>query len=112
MSKINWKGITADTVARTVALAIALLNQVFAILGKGTIDIADEQIYQIVSIIFTVATSVIAWWKNNSFTHEAKQADEVLKQLKADKNKVGSEQNADTEDEHVALEPDDESEVE
>lgn len=74
--------IKADTIARTIVLALALVNQVLAIMGKGTIDIAENDIYQVVSLIATIVTSVIAWWYNNSFSHHAIRADEYLKALK------------------------------
>ena len=57
--------ITAETIARTVVLALALLNQVLAICGKGQIQIAENDIYQIVSLTFTAVAAVWSWWKNN-----------------------------------------------
>lgn len=74
--------IKADTIARTIILALALLNQVLAIMGKGTIDIAENDIYQVISLIATIVTSIMAWWYNNSFTHHAIRADEYMKALK------------------------------
>lgn len=75
--------ISSGTIARTIVLVLALINQALAIMGKGTIDIADDTIYQLCSLGATVITSAVAWWKNNSFTQAAKKADEALKQLKS-----------------------------
>lgn len=75
-------GITAGTIARTVCLVLALINQVLAIFGHDSIPIADDMVYQAVSIVFTVVTAVVAWWKNNSFTKTAQVADDTMKQLK------------------------------
>lgn len=72
----------AETIARTVVLALALLNQVLAICGKGQIQIAENDIYQIISLTFTSVASVWSWWKNNSFTQSAIKADEYLNELK------------------------------
>lgn len=72
----------AETVARTIVLALALLNQVLAICGKGQIQIAENDIYQIVSLTFTAVAAVWSWWKNNSFTQNAIKADEYLNELK------------------------------
>ena len=33
----------------------------------------------------TIVTAIIAWWKNNSFTQEAIEADKYLDQLRATK---------------------------
>lgn len=72
----------AETIARTIVLALALLNQVLAICGKGQIEIAENDIYQIVSLTFTAVAAVWSWWKNNSFTQSAIKADEYLNELK------------------------------
>lgn len=72
----------AETIARTVVLALALLNQVLAICGKGQIQIAENDIYQIVSLTFTAVAAVWSWWKNNSFTQNAIKADEYMEELK------------------------------
>ena len=79
MSKNN---ITAGTIARTIVLLLALANQVLAMCGKQILNIADDDIYQVVSIVFTIGASVWSWWKNNSFTQRAIAADEYLKALK------------------------------
>lgn len=76
--------ISADTIARTVILVVALLNQVLAILGKGTINIAENDLYQVISLLFTIGSTIAAWWKNNSFTPAAIEADVRLKELKED----------------------------
>ena len=71
-----------DTIARTIILALALLNQVFAIIGLPQLDIEEDTIYQTITLIFTIGSAVWAWWKNNSFTKEAQYADSVLKSMK------------------------------
>jgi SPP1 family holin len=43
---------------------------------------SDEQIYQGVSAIVAVIATLWAWWKNNSFTKEAIEADEYKKKIK------------------------------
>lgn len=74
--------IKTDTIARTIVLFIALANQVLAISGKEIFPVTEDQIYQIVSLVATIGASVWAWWKNNSFTKPAIEADKVLAQLK------------------------------
>lgn len=74
--------ITAETIARTIVLVIALLNQIFAIFGRDQIPIAEDNVYQLVSILFTIGAAIWSWWKNNSVTQNAIKADEYLKELK------------------------------
>lgn len=74
--------ISNGTIIRTALLILALINQTLTILGKAPIPIDDEQITQLLSLLFTIGTSVWAWWKNNSFTQNAIKADEYLASLR------------------------------
>ena len=73
------------TIARTIILVLALVNQCLSISGHSVIPIENEDIEQLVSVIFTLVTSLVTWWKNNSFTTEAIMADEYKKELKEEK---------------------------
>ena len=77
MKKINLKGVTAQTWARTLVLVLALISQLAVILGKRTEAIDIDQWQEYVTYIFTVGASLVAWWKNNSFTKNAQVADDV-----------------------------------
>lgn len=65
------KNVKSDTIARTVWLLLALINQVLAIAGKDVLPFTQDEVYQFSSLSFTIITSVVAWWKNNSFTNAA-----------------------------------------
>lgn len=43
------------------------------------------ELEQLVSTGLTIATALVSWWKNNSFTPEAIEADDFLCQLKEHK---------------------------
>ena len=77
--------IKQDTIIRTIVLIVALLNQALTIAGKSPLPFEDEAIVEGLSYLFTVASSLWAWWKNNSFTQPAIIADNYLKCLKADR---------------------------
>lgn len=74
--------ISAGTIARTVVLALALINQVLTVLGYKVIDVSDDTINQLISAFFTIGASLVAWWKNNSFTKAALIGDAVMKEEK------------------------------
>ncbi len=74
--------ITAGTVARTVVLLLALINQVLTCLGKSPLPLDDQQLTELISTLFTIGASLAAWWQNNSFTSNAIAADTYLKELK------------------------------
>lgn len=76
MKKFN---ITKGTLIRTILLVLALINQILAVFGKSPIPIDDDTVTNLISTVWTVIASLIAWWKNNSFTDKAIKADKVLK---------------------------------
>jgi len=76
------KKLDAGTLARTIVLFIALLNQIFAISGIAVLDINENDVYQLVSLLFTVGSALVSWWKNNSFSEEAIEGDKLMKELK------------------------------
>lgn len=73
---------TKGTIIRTIILLVALINQLLVAFGKSPLPIDDEQIETLFSTGFTIIASLIAWWKNNSVTKEAIEADEYLRKLK------------------------------
>ena len=78
----NKLQITSGTIARTVILILALVNQVLTATGHSVINISDENVNTLISTGFTIVSALIAWWKNNSFTHAAIKADAVMREDK------------------------------
>lgn len=75
--------VTAGTIARTACLLLALTNQVLSALGKPVLPIESATVEQLVTAGITTVTALIAWWKNNSFTPAALEADKTFDRLKA-----------------------------
>ncbi len=75
------------TLTRTVILVLALINQALAISGKSPLPIDDASVELWISMAWTGVASLWTWWKNNSVTKEAKEADKYLATLKEVKNK-------------------------
>ncbi|WP_458419806.1 phage holin [Bacillus pumilus] len=81
------KNFDKGTVIRTVLLFMALINQTLIIFGKPVLPIEEDQItsladtlYLAGSMIFTIVTTLVAWFKNNYVTDKGKLQKEVLKQ--------------------------------
>ena len=70
----------------SAATWVALLNSLLASFNKSPLPIDNEQLQQLVSTLITVVVAIINWWKNNSFTKEAIEADELFARLKAENN--------------------------
>lgn len=75
------------TVIRTVLLLVALINQTMLMLGKSPLDIQEEQVNQLAdalysagSVIFTIGTTLAAWFKNNYVTEKRKKQRDLLKE--------------------------------
>lgn len=74
--------ITSGTIARTVILILALVNQVLTATGRSIINVSDDDINTLISTGFTIVSALIAWWKNNSFTQSAIKADAAMREDK------------------------------
>lgn len=74
--------VSIATLARTAALAFALANQVSSAIGKPLLPIESSDVEQFVTTGLTIATSVAAWWNNNSFTAAAIEGDKLMNNLK------------------------------
>ena len=82
---MSEKRVKPETIIRTIVLILALANQVLAIYGKQAIPITEDDVYQTVTLIVTVGSALWAWWKNNSFTGPAIEADEYMERLRQEK---------------------------
>lgn len=76
------KNVSKDTIVRTVVLVITLANTLLTAFGKNPLPFSETEIYQAISSVLTVAATIWAWWKNNSFTKAAIKADEYMHELK------------------------------
>lgn len=79
MKKMNFKGVSMQTWARTIVLVLALISQLLVVVGRCTKAIDVDQWQEYVTYALTLISSLWAWWKNNSFTEPAQTADKVLK---------------------------------
>ena len=81
---METKNIKTETIIRTVLLVIALGNQILAALGKSPIPVDDKAVTDLISTAATVIMSLWSWWKNNSFTQAAIEADDYMRELKSE----------------------------
>lgn len=80
MTNLNPVPQDKGAIIRTVVLVVALINQILVSLDYSPLPIEDEEIEMLVSTIFTAAAALVAWWKNNSLTRKARQADKLAKE--------------------------------
>ena len=77
--------IKTETIIRTVVLVVALVNQGLTIFGYCPLPFESAEVESGVAMLLTTGASLWAWWKNNSFTKKAIEADKVLDNLKGAK---------------------------
>ena len=78
----NIKKVKAGTWVRLILLVVSLINMALAAAGKAPISADYDELYTIVSIVFSVLVGVAAYWKNSSFASAAQAADEYLHKQK------------------------------
>ena len=76
------KNVSKETWIRTAVLVVALVNQGLQMAGKQVLPYSSEEVADGLSFGFTAAAALVAWWKNNSFTERAQQADKQMKEVK------------------------------
>ena len=73
-----------QAIVRLVVLVILLVNQTLIVMGWSPLPYTEDQIYEAVSSVATVAVAIWTWYKNNNVTKEAQQAQEYLDKLKGE----------------------------
>lgn len=84
VTKNDVPKISAGTITRIIVLILALVNIVLVIFGKDTIEIAESIIYEGVSALFLVGSSLWAAWKDNPITVGARNVEAHKADLKAE----------------------------
>lgn len=82
MKKINLKGITAEAVTGVFVLLVALTNAVLQMLGYNTLPIADDNISNIVSIVFLIITTLYNTYKNRNVSTASQVAQNITDAIK------------------------------
>ena len=82
LSQINVKDIKPSTYVSAVVLIFTMVNYVLNIMGKPVININENEIAAWVTAIDGVVGIIYSWYKNQSITHPAQVADDIMKILK------------------------------
>ena len=78
MNKLSLRSVEKTTWVRTAVLFAALVNQALVIFGITKNAVDENSLVSVISYLLTVISSIWSWWKNNSFTEKAQQADGFL----------------------------------
>lgn len=61
---------------------LGLINQGLTLTGHSPLPFESQQVADFVAMTWTAAAALWAWWKNNSFTEAAIEADSIKDILK------------------------------
>lgn len=79
---MSIKKVSKETWARTIILVVSLANVALREAGIETLPFTPEQFADGFSVTLAIVASLVAWWKNNSFTAKAQKMDKILKEEK------------------------------
>lgn len=82
MKKVDFSGITAESIVRIAVLILAIVNAVLQMLGHNTLPITEDSLSVIISAIFLGGTSLYAAYKNFNTSTAAQTAQRVTEALK------------------------------
>lgn len=82
MNKINFKGITSESVIGVLALLLALINATLQMFGYNILPINNDDIANIVSTIFLMGTAVWNTWKNRNFSKPSQIGQQITDIIK------------------------------
>ena len=83
MNKINLKGITAETIAGILILLLALINATLQMFGINALPIKNEEVTNIVSTVFLIATALWNTWKNRNISTASQVSQNITDALKS-----------------------------
>ena len=82
MNKINLKGITTEAVTGILILLLALVNATLQMFGINTLPIENDEVTNIVSTVFLIATALWNTWKNRNITTASQVAQNITDSIK------------------------------
>ena len=82
MNKINFKGITSEAVTGVLVLLVSLINAVLQKLGVNALPIENEEVSNMVSIVFLIGATLYNTWKNRNLTSASQTAQRITDSIK------------------------------
>lgn len=74
--------ISKGTIVRTILILLVLVNIVLKKCGIDVIPVDENVVLEFVETAIEIAVLAVGFWKNNSFSKKAIEADAFLKQLR------------------------------
>lgn len=78
----KFKGISKGALIRGGLLVLAIINSTLQLAGYDVLPFTEADVETFLTVVFNFVAMGVAYWKNNSFTKPAKEADEKMKAKK------------------------------
>ena len=76
--------IKSETIARTIALFVVLINTILTSIGLNPFPYSETEVYEGISAVATVIIALWAWWKDNDITQKALARKAKIAELEAE----------------------------
>jgi len=73
--------ISKGTIIRTILMVLVVINMILKANGKSIINISESEIASFIEYTLEIGIIVVNWWYNNSFSANAKKAQQYLNEL-------------------------------
>lgn len=80
--EVDWENVPKGTVVRYIMGAIAIINAVLGSIGVGGLNISENTVYMIVTLIFSIAVIIMNTYKDNPTSKEGILAASIRNTLK------------------------------
>ena len=84
IQSINLQGVTVGTIVRTVMLIISIVIFILKAFGVEIPVIEENTVTDIIIALFGLVSFLQAYWKNNSITKAAQEADKIMQEKKGE----------------------------
>lgn len=83
LMSLDLANVSGATIARGIAVLVVTVNYGLSAFGMSPIDVDQSALMNAIVVVITIVVFLVAYWKNNSFTRAAIEADAKLQELKA-----------------------------
>ena len=80
--EVDWENVPKGTVVRYIMAVIAIINAVLGSIGVGGLNISENTVYMVVTLVFSVAVIIMNTYKDNPTSKEGILAASIRNTLK------------------------------
>lgn len=75
-------GISKGTIIRTAVFLLGIVNMILVRAGYSVLPIDEAWLEAVITDVWVIGAAAVGFWKNNSFTKAAIEADGIMRAIK------------------------------